>query len=80
MSDLDVLRQLAQRKDIRSADRANLRAMLHRIDRREVLTYQERQNLWAYIGRYCRPLGQRERDTIWAAIERAGRAAWPVPR
>ena len=78
MSDLEVLRQLAQRKDIRSADRANLRVMLQKIDRGAALSYQERQNLWAYIGRYCRPLTQTERDSIWAAIERAGGAARPA--
>ncbi len=37
---------------MRSADRANIKAMLRRVAKGHDLTYQERQNLWAYCNRY----------------------------
>jgi hypothetical protein len=49
------LQRLVDRKDVRSADRASMRAMLRKLDKGQSLTYQERQNLWAYIERYVHP-------------------------
>lgn len=46
---------LMKRSDIRSADRANIRAMLARVRHGEDLSYQERQNLFAYLNRYGIP-------------------------
>ena len=48
------LRQLIDRRNVRSADRANMRVMLNKLQHGEALSYQERQNLWAYIERYHR--------------------------
>lgn len=49
--------QLEQLMDLsaatmRSADRANIKAMLRRVAKGQDLTYQEMQNLWAYCNRY----------------------------
>jgi hypothetical protein len=52
---LDVLDDLLTRKDLRSADRASLERYYRQLKRGEPLSYQERQNLWAYIGRYHGP-------------------------
>lgn len=38
--------------DVRSADRANMQRMLELLKRGRPLSYQDRQNLWAYISRY----------------------------
>jgi len=46
------LEQILQRTDVRTADRANVRRMLVDVKRGQSLTYQDRQNLWAYIDRY----------------------------
>lgn len=51
----DELKQLINRKDVRSADRANMRHMLDKLQHEQPLSYQERLNLWAYISRYTRP-------------------------
>jgi hypothetical protein len=51
---LKQIEDLVGRKDIRSADRANLKTMLAKLRQGQALTYQERQNLWAYIVRYDR--------------------------
>jgi hypothetical protein len=48
------LRHVIDRRDVRSADRANMRVMLNKLQHGESLSYQERQNLWAYIERYSR--------------------------
>jgi hypothetical protein len=39
-------------RGIRSADRANLKRMLDQIRHDQLLSEQERQNLWAYLARY----------------------------
>lgn len=49
MKDLEVL---VKRKDIRTADRANMRRMLQQLRQGRSLTYQERVNLAAYLTRY----------------------------
>jgi hypothetical protein len=46
------LEELVKRKDIRTADRANMRCMLQQLRQGRSLTYQERQNLNAYLTRY----------------------------
>jgi hypothetical protein len=46
------LERLVKRKDIRSADRANMQRMLQLMRHGKSLSYQERQNLWAYLDRY----------------------------
>lgn len=46
------LQGLTSRRDVRSADRANMRTMLRKLQHGEALSYQERQNVWAYIARY----------------------------
>jgi hypothetical protein len=55
MSDSE-LRQEIERviklRGIRSADRANLKRMLDQIRHDQLLSEQERQNLWAYLARY----------------------------
>ena len=48
------LNELVNRKDLRSADRANMRTMLDKLKHGRQLSYQERQNLWAYMNRYSR--------------------------
>lgn len=49
---MEELERLAKSKNIRTADRANIRSMLDNLRKGKKLTYQEVQNLWAYIGRY----------------------------
>jgi hypothetical protein len=49
---VERLEILAKRRDLRSADRANVRTMLRKVRRGDSLSYQEKQNLWAYIDRY----------------------------
>jgi len=44
--------QLVNRKNIRSADKANLRFMLAKLRHGASLTYTERLNLTAYLDRY----------------------------
>ncbi|MGI8967817.1 MAG: hypothetical protein ACR2GA_01775 [Chloroflexota bacterium] len=46
------IKQMLARRDLRSADRANMNSMLRRLNKSEALSYQERQNLWAYVKRY----------------------------
>jgi hypothetical protein len=46
------LQELLQRKDLRSADRANMRTILKKLQGGGTLSYQERVNLDAYISRY----------------------------
>jgi hypothetical protein len=46
------LQDLLQRKDLRSADRANMRTMLKKLQGGDALSYQERINLAAYVSRY----------------------------
>jgi hypothetical protein len=48
----DDIEGLLARRDLRSADRANLRRMLEGVKKGRPLDYQDRQNLWAYIDRY----------------------------
>lgn len=58
-SDIDLQREIERvikLRDVRSADRANLKRMLDQIRRGRLLTEQERQNLWAYIARYSTSL------------------------
>lgn len=50
--DLTTLEELLERPNLRSADRANLVTMAHKVRAGETLSYQERQNLWAYCNRY----------------------------
>lgn len=49
---VEQLERLANRRDVRTADRANIRTMLRKVRGGLPLSYQERQNLWAYIDRY----------------------------
>jgi hypothetical protein len=49
---VDRLELLVKRRDLRSADRASMQAMLRKVKRGGDLSYQEKQNLWAYIDRY----------------------------
>ena len=49
---VEQLERLAMRRDIRTADRANIKTMLRKVRDGFSLSYQERQNLWAYIDRY----------------------------
>jgi hypothetical protein len=49
---VERLEILAKRRDIRTADRANMQTMLRKVRRGGTLSYQEQQNLWAYIDRY----------------------------
>jgi len=49
---MEELKQLVKRNDVRSADRASMRSMLDKLRHGKPLSYQERQNLWAYIVRY----------------------------
>jgi hypothetical protein len=44
--------ELLQRRDLRSADRANLQRMVDEIKHGRSLSYQQRQQLWAYINWY----------------------------
>lgn len=59
MNKRDVHRQeleaLLQVRDMRSADRANIRTMLKAIKKGQDLGYQEVMNLWAYCNRYDVP-------------------------
>lgn len=50
---LDDLEKLSKRKDVRSADRAAIRALLRKLRKKQPLDYQERLNLWAYLTRYA---------------------------
>ncbi|HEX6507252.1 MAG TPA: hypothetical protein VF221_06430 [Chloroflexota bacterium] len=53
----EAIESLLRSKDLRSADRANLRTMLKKLKRGNPLDYQERYNLWAYISRYTQSAG-----------------------
>jgi hypothetical protein len=55
------LRELVERKDLRSADRANMVTMLAQLKKGRPLDYQQRQNLWAYFNRYGVPVVVRGR-------------------
>ncbi len=58
-SDSDLQREIervVKLRSVRSADRANLKRMLDQIRHGQLLTEQERQNLWAYIDRYSTAL------------------------
>jgi hypothetical protein len=46
------LQDLLKRKDLRTADRANMRTMLKKLQGGDTLSYQERVNLEAYVNRY----------------------------
>jgi hypothetical protein len=46
------LQELLKRKDLRSADRANMGTILKRLQAGGTLSYQERVNLHAYVQRY----------------------------
>lgn len=48
----EQLEEVLKRSDLRSADRANMRTMFQKLKRGGDLTYQERQNLFAYLNRY----------------------------
>jgi hypothetical protein len=52
MALIDDMERLARRKDLRSADRANIVRMVQQMRHGQGLTEQERQNLWAYFVRY----------------------------
>lgn len=54
---MEELGELAKRKDIRSADRAQIRNFVKKLRKGQDLTYAERQNMWAYIMRYRTPTG-----------------------
>jgi hypothetical protein len=49
---MQELQELAKRKDIRSADRAQIRNFVKKLHKGHELSYAERQNMWAYITRY----------------------------
>jgi hypothetical protein len=53
---VDELERILKRKDLRSADRANMRNIHQKLRSGDTLSYQERQNLWAYLDRYGRVL------------------------
>lgn len=58
-SDIDLqqeIERVIKMRNVRSADRANLKRMLEQIRHGRLLTEQERQNLWAYIARYSTAL------------------------
>lgn len=47
------LQELLKRKDLRSADRANMTTMLKKLHGGNTLNYQEKRNLEAYVTRYA---------------------------
>ena len=49
---VEQLEQLVKRRDLRTADRANIQTMLRKVRTGLSLSYQEKQNLWAYVNRY----------------------------
>jgi hypothetical protein len=51
-AEIEKLAELIKRGDVRSADRANMKGMLAKLRHGIPLSYQERQNLWAYFNRY----------------------------
>lgn len=51
---MKTVQELVARKDLRSADRASLRAMLKKLKKGSQLSYQERLNVEAYESRYSR--------------------------
>lgn len=53
--DLTALNTLLSVDRVRSADRANMAQMQRKLRKGTTLTYQERQNLWAYANRYGVP-------------------------
>ncbi|MGH2448878.1 MAG: hypothetical protein ACRDFS_09810 [Chloroflexota bacterium] len=53
---INEIEHLLKRKDLRSADRANMARMLVELKRGEALSPQERDTLWSYIDRYRGPL------------------------
>lgn len=50
-----ALEELVQRREVRTADRANMQTMLRKLRRGDDLSYQERMNLFAYFNRYGIP-------------------------
>jgi hypothetical protein len=52
---VEQLQEIVKQKDVRSADRAVMRNLLRKLRARQPLSYQERQNLIAYVQRYSRP-------------------------
>ena len=50
--DLRTLDELLAIHTLRSADKANMVTMHQKLTKGTGLTYQERQNLWAYASRY----------------------------
>jgi hypothetical protein len=57
---LKQMETLLERRDLRSADRANMTTMLRNVRKGAPLSDQEKQQLWAYIGRY---LGTGEKNS-----------------
>jgi hypothetical protein len=53
--DMRTLDALLRLESMRSADRASLVQMQRRLRKGTQLSYQERQNLWAYANRYSVP-------------------------
>lgn len=53
--DLRTLDALLRLDRLRSADRANMAHMHRQLRKSRPLSYQERQNLWAYANRYGVP-------------------------
>jgi hypothetical protein len=51
---VEQLQQILKRKDLRSADRAQLKRIVGRMRSGGAISYQERQNLQAYVVRYGR--------------------------
>lgn len=49
---VEQLERLVKRRDLRTADKANIQTMLRKVRAGTPLSYQERQNLWAYVNRY----------------------------
>lgn len=47
--------EIINRPGVRSADRANLRKLVREMKRGRPLTYQQQQQLWAYINWYRAP-------------------------
>lgn len=50
---MEQLQEIVKQKDVRSADRAAMRSLLRKMRARQNLSYQERQNLTAYLQRYA---------------------------
>lgn len=63
-----IVESLTHRREIRSADKANLKRMLGQMKKGQPLSYQERQQLWAYISRYHRDDELAGADTTGAGL------------